>query len=83
VTKRDRNQLGGLSHSRAHMKEIGARGNKGRPRRPTYDQVQADPRVARRLRELTREFKQEVKHGGSRTTPVALTGMAGTLRDFD
>lgn len=62
MTKRDRNQLGGLSHSRAHMKEIGAQGNSGRPKRPTYEQVLADPRVKRRMREISREFREFAAH---------------------
>ena len=57
VTRREAAQLGGMTHSREHMRRIGDHPNRGRKPYPTLEQASADPRIARRLREISREFR--------------------------
>lgn len=57
MTPQERGQLGGMTHSRAHMRAISAmRRQPGRKPFPTYAQSQADPRMRRLIRELKKEF---------------------------
>lgn len=49
---------GGMTHTREHMREIARlpRKHVGAYRLPTYEEVLADPRMRRALRELRKEF---------------------------
>lgn len=56
MNRREAARLGGMSHSHEHMRELNRKSPKsGRRPFPTYDQVQADPRMrARALREIAK-----------------------------
>jgi len=57
MTPQDRARLGGLSHSREHMRRLSRLSPKtGRATYPTYREMQADPRWRKAIREIQREF---------------------------
>ena len=58
MTRREAAQLGGMTHSREHMRRIGNHPNRGRKPYPTLAEIEADPRREKRNREITREFME-------------------------
>lgn len=74
MTPEDARRLGGLSHSRAHMRRLNRISPKtGRPPYRTYAELMADPRMAKAAREIQREFCPSTM---TRTDPVR-TATAG------
>ena len=59
MTRREAAQLGGMTHSREHMRRIGDHPNRGRKPYPTLEQVMADPGLRKRLLHIQREFATE------------------------
>jgi hypothetical protein len=60
VTRRDAAVLGGLSHSPEHMKRMNQLSPKsGRTRHRDIDEINADPRNAKTVREIQRRYADQ------------------------